>query len=351
MAEPDILRALVLQGGGALGAFELGVARVLFGEQDYRPDMIAGVSIGAITAALLARPRGGDPLKALEAFWGKVTLDGEWLFPSFRPYASVFGNPAFYVPRSDWWRIPWWTNFYDTGPLLETLTALIDLDALADPNAMPRLLVTATDVKAGEIKPFYSGAGGLTLKHLLASGSLPPGFPMTEIDQRPYWDGGLFDNTPLGEVLDQMDEAQDRKAEREVVVVNLFPNKGPEPGNMREVSQRTLNLMFANRTASDIGLLERFNAVAELLDRIRDDPEWAALKATPEFKAADEKYLVVPNILPITRTSQAKTNEGSDFSPAGIENRAKEGVEAAWTAIAEHIASSQPGKARWKPRT
>ena len=145
-------------------------------------------------------------------------------------------------------------------------------------------------------------------------------------------------------------QALDRKAEREIVVVNLFPNTGPEPANMQEVAQRTLNLMFANRTASDIGLLKRFNAVADLLDRIRTDPEWSALKATEAFKAADEKYLVVPNILAVTRTSQAKTNEGSDFSPAGIENRAKEGVEAAWTAIAEHIASSQPGKARWKPR-
>ena len=101
--ETPILKALVLQGGGALGAFALGAARVLYGERGYRPDLISGVSIGAITAALLARPKGGDPLSALEQFWTLVTVESPWLAAAFQRYASAFGNPAFFTPRTDIW--------------------------------------------------------------------------------------------------------------------------------------------------------------------------------------------------------------------------------------------------------
>src|SRR5882672_1860442 len=117
----DIVRALVLQGGGALGAFELGAARVMFGEMDYRPDLIAGVSIGAITAVLLARPKGGDPLAALEAFWREVTLSSPWAQGPFRAYASVLGNPRFFTPRADLYSIASWTGLYSMAPLRQTL--------------------------------------------------------------------------------------------------------------------------------------------------------------------------------------------------------------------------------------
>src|SRR5437868_2212038 len=116
MRERGILQALVLQGGGALGAFELGVARVLYGEEGWRPDLISGVSIGAVTAALLARPRDGDPLGTLERFWGEVTVAAAWLPPPLRRYAASWGNPRFYMPRPDWWAAAHWTNLYDTEP-------------------------------------------------------------------------------------------------------------------------------------------------------------------------------------------------------------------------------------------
>jgi predicted acylesterase/phospholipase RssA len=331
--ERGIVRALVLQGGGALGAFELGVARVLYGEQAWRPDLIAGVSIGAISAVLLARPKGGDPLAALEAFWRAVTLPAQWLIEPLRPYASVIGNPRFFMPRADVWRLPWWTNLYSVAPLRETLAGLVDLDALADPAATPRLLLTATDVEAGQIRPFYSAEGGLGLDHVLASGALPPSFPAAVIDGRTYWDGGVFDNTPLGEVIGHMDPARERTDERQIVVVNLFPNAGPVPANMAEVSQRSLNLMFANKTASDLRLLDRFNAVAGLLALIRDDPRWAELAASEAFRAADRGYIQVPRIVTIARTAPAAGAAGSDFSPEGVAARAAEGEAAARAAV------------------
>ena len=340
--QQGVLRALVLQGGGALGAFELGVARVLYGEEGYRPDLIAGVSIGAITASLLARPRNGNPLATLEAFWQEVAVSAPWLPEPFRPYASALGNPHFFMPRMDVWSLPWWTNIYTTAPLRETLARLIDLEALADPDALPRLLVTATDIEKGQITPFYSAEGGLTLDHILASGALPPGFPMTRIGAAAYWDGGLFDNTPLGAVIDHMDPAPERAAERDIIVVNLFPNKGPVPSTMTEAAQRALNLMFANKTASDISLLKRFNAIAGLLDFIRADPRWEELAASEAFKAADQRYVEIPDPLTITRDHPADGMDASDFSPEGIAARVAEGETATRMAITERDVRTGP---------
>jgi NTE family protein len=174
---------LVLQGGGALGAYELGAARALYQDDDFAPDVIAGVSIGAMTAALLARPaRGLKPLEALEAFWQKVAVPGLVFPPPLRQYASILGNPNFFMPRLDYFAALTWTSIYDTAPLRRTLGQLVDLDALADRNAAPGLLVSATDVEEGQIRYFYSRDQGLSLDHILASGSLPPSFPATVID-------------------------------------------------------------------------------------------------------------------------------------------------------------------------
>lgn len=330
----DVRKALVLQGGGALGAFALGALRVLYGEREYRPDLISGVSIGAITAVLLARPKGGDPLAALEAFWATVTVEAPWLLAPFQRYASAFGNPHFFTPRTDLWAAAGWTSLYDTAPLRRTLEGLVDLDALADPARMPRLVVTATDVEAGQIRAFDSAeAGGLSLDHILASGSLPPSFPMTLVAGRPYWDGGLFDNTPLGEVLSRLSRAE-AGDELEIVVVNLFPNAGKVPSDLGEVSQRVLNLIFANKSESDLKLLERFNAVSVLLDVIRKDPQWADLAASEAFKDADRGYVAVPHVLAITRAGEAANGAWADFSPGGIAALAEAGAEAARREIA-----------------
>ncbi len=317
--------ALVLQGGGALGAYELGAARRLYKDGDFSPDIIAGVSIGAITAVLLARPaKGMKPLEALEAFWQKVTVAAPFLPPPARPYASLFGNPGFFMPRLDYYAWPCWTNIYDTEPLRETLAQLVDLKALTDPNAFPALLVSATDVEAGQIKYFYSGDGGLSLDHIVASGSLPPSFPMTVIGGRSFWDGGLFDNTPLGAVLDKLDLAAG--ANRTIFVVNLFPNKAPVPSNLLEVTTRTQNLQFANKTQEDLKLLDRFDEVAALMEALENLPDGNPLQDHTAYRAlADRKYIRVPRIVSITRPEQVAGFDGSNFSPAAIEQRAGEG--------------------------
>jgi NTE family protein len=317
--------ALVLQGGGALGAYEYGAARALYERDDFKPDVIAGVSIGAIAAVLLARPaRGLKPLDALGAFWEKVTVPGLPFPPGLQQYASFFGNRNFFVPRLDYFNWPTWTYLYDTTPLRHTLKQLIDLDALANKDATPGLLVSATDLEEGQIAYFYSRDDGLTLDHILASGSLPPAFAMTPIGNRSYWDGGLFDNTPLGAVLDRLDKAAG--VDRTVYVVNLFPNKAPIPRNLLEVSARMKNLQFANKTLEDVKLLERFNEVAELMEALEKVPGGNPLGGDPAYEAVKKRaYVQVPRIVSITPPAQVDQFDDSDFSPEAMRTRAQKG--------------------------
>ncbi|HEY7301503.1 MAG TPA: patatin-like phospholipase family protein [Xanthobacteraceae bacterium] len=317
--------ALVLQGGGALGAYELGAARALYRGDKFAPDVIAGVSIGAITAVLLARPaRGRKPLEALEAFWKEVTVPGTFFPPGLRRYASFFGNRHFFLPRMDYLFWPNWTYFYETAPLRGTLAQLVDTDALADPNAAPKLLVSATDLKEGQIEYFRSSQAGLTLDHILASGSLPPAFPTTVIDQTPYWDGGLFDNTPLGAIIDEMDSAPG--VERTIYVVNLFPNKAPIPRNLMEIATRMKNLQFANKTSQDLKLMSRFNEVARLMEALEKVPGGNPLEKDPAYIAVKMRgYVEVPNVISITPPDPFDQFGDADFSPEAIKKRADQG--------------------------
>jgi NTE family protein len=316
--------ALVLQGGGALGAYELGAARAFYRDGTFKPDLIAGVSIGAVTAVLLARPKNRTPLDALEQFWKEVTVPG-WFFPSqLRPYASLLGNPHFFTPRGDYFAWPTWTYFYETAHLRRTLEDLVDLHALASKDVIPRLLVTATNLDTGQIEPFDSQERNLTLDHIMASCSLPPAFPMTAIEENSYWDGGLFDNTPLGTVLDRLDQAPG--VARTVYVVNLFPNKAPIPSNMPEIMARMKNLQFANKTAEDVKMLQRFNQVAELMKAIEDLPRGNPLKNNRAYKDVKKQgYINVPRIISITRPDPIDEFSDADFSPEAINKRADEG--------------------------
>jgi NTE family protein len=334
--------ALVLQGGGALGAYELGAARALYKDASFAPEVIAGVSIGAITAVLLARPASGrKPLDTLEAFWKEVAVPGLFFPPAMRQYASFLGNPNFFLPRVDYLAWPTWTYFYDTAPLRRTLEHLVDLSALADTNAVPRLLISATDLKEGQIEYFYSQKVSLTLDHIMASGSLPPAFPMTAIGDRSYWDGGLFDNTPLGAVIDGLDNATD--VDRTVYVVNLFPNKAPIPRNLLEIAARMKNLQFANKTLDDVEMMRRINEVAQLMAALERLPGGNPLKDDPAYVAVRERgYVDVPRIVSITPPQPTDEFGDADFSPEAIKTRADEGYAQTMKALVVMAQSSEP---------
>jgi len=338
--------ALVLQGGGALGAYELGAARALYENSHFNPDVIAGVSIGAITAVLLARPaRGLKPLEALEAFWEKVTVPGLMWPPPLRRFASFFGNRNFFVPRLDYFDWPNWTHIYETAPLCDTLKQLVDLDSLPDRTAAPAILVSATDLEDGQIRYFYSREDTLTVDHIVASDSLPPAFPMTLIENRSYWDGGLFDNTPLGAVLDKLDNA--KGVQRTIYVVNLFPNKAPLPRNLLEVQERMKNIHFANKSSADLETLRRLSEVAELMEALESLPGGNPLKDDPTYEAVKKRdYIHVPRIVSITPpepVSEITEYGDSDFSPDAIQMRAEQGY--AQTMKALRVIAEEHGRA------
>jgi NTE family protein len=323
--------ALVFQGGGALGAYELGAARALYETPEFAPDLIAGVSIGAITAALLARPgKGLKPLEALQAFWQRVTVNAPFVPPAFRPYEAFFGNSNFFLPRFDFWNWRTWTYFYSTIPLRDTLTDLVDLVALADKDATPKLLVSATNVTKGEIAYFYSGDQGLTLDHIMASGSLPPAFPKTTLrvdgKDQSFWDGGLFDNTPLGEVLKHM--ARPPEPNQIIYVINLFPSKAPMPESLLEVLARMKTLQFANKSAEDLKLLCRFNNVAALMEALEKLGENNPVAADPAYLELKKGgYVTIPNIVSVTPHDLVEEFDDADFSPQTILARERKGYE------------------------
>ncbi|WP_081629878.1 patatin-like phospholipase family protein [Thiomonas sp. FB-6] len=294
---------LVLQGGGALGAYQGGVYEVLRAvHRD--PDWVAGVSIGAINAALIAGNPPGKRLERLREFWDVVSspmpaglahvLDGD-LRGAFNEASALrgvlFGVPGFFMPRippAGWH--PRGTDgavsHYDTSPLQRTLERLVDFDRIND--GPTRLSVGAVNVRTGNFEYFDSTTRRLDARHIMASGALPPGFPPVEIDGESYWDGGLVSNTPLQYVLDQPAERR-----RVVFQVDLFSALGPVPGTMGEVVAREKDIRFSSRTRlNTTHALERqrlAQAARRLLDKLpaqlRDDPDVQALARLHQRRA------------------------------------------------------------------
>ncbi|WP_454887467.1 FAD-dependent oxidoreductase [Sphingomonas oryzagri] len=262
---------LVLQGGGALGAFECGVVKALE-EEGIFPDIVAGISIGALNGAIVA----GNPrhaTRALESFWSEIAvaspaLLGEDMARAFTAMQILtFGVPNFFRPR---WMPSFatpitspasWTSFYDVAPMKELIARYVDFGAL---KASPvRLLVGTVNVTQGELEVFDSYVDDLTPDHILASGSLPPGFPWTEIDGKAYWDGGVISNSPLDIVIDRCGPDGKR-----VYIVDLFAGQRPLPSNMMEVMARRDEIVYSERVRSDLRFRELSGAYRELVDRI-----------------------------------------------------------------------------------
>lgn len=287
---PDERRSvLVLQGGGALGSYQAGVFQAL-SEYGVAPAWVAGVSIGAINAAIIAGNPPGRRTRRLQDFWERVT--GNALACFANPMAGspgwdalgqrigatsamMFGQRGFFRPRTpmDWLAPQSPVSFYDTGELKSTLEELVDFDLIN--SGATRLSVGAVEVTTGNLVYFDSARETLRAEHVMASGALPPGFPAIEIDGRAYWDGGLVSNTPLQYVL-----AEKPRQSSVIFQVDLFPARGRTPANLDEVAEREKDIRYSSRTRTgtqDAG--ERQNLrrqVREFLDRLpaamQDDP-------------------------------------------------------------------------------
>ncbi|WP_394791086.1 patatin-like phospholipase family protein [Rhodoferax sp.] len=286
---------LVLQGGGALGAYQAGVYEALE-ENGICPEWVAGVSIGAINAAIIA----GNPkelrVPRLKEFWGNVSSQlvappppaqwgiqaREFFNESSAAMVSMLGAPGFFKPRVPAAQYqPQGTlaalGIYDTEPLRATLLQLVDFDRINRqcPDGNVRLSVGAVNVGSGNFAYFDSADGKqdkpLGPQHIMASGALPPGFAPVEIDGEFYWDGGLVSNTPLQYVIDQP-AAEDML----VFQVDLFSARGRMPRNLSEVAERAKDIQFASRTRFNTDLVAMQQKLASAAQKL-------AKKLPPKF--------------------------------------------------------------------
>lgn len=338
--------AIVLQGGGALGAYEFGVLKALYElRPGFKPVAVAGISIGAITAAVLGGAK-GDPIEALERLWReKLTVPipkpAVWLPTSIDQSLAAFGNPGMYEFQTSTFMAPWAaTNIYSTAPLRRTLAELVDVEKLNDDAT--RVSVGATDVATGDLQYFdNTWPGGLTFEHVAASGSLPPGFPMTEVDGKSYWDGGLFSNTPLAPAINALEQAGDgdRSARRELIVIELFPMHSAVPTTMAEVMQRMVQMQYTSRMHVDHRFFDKIDGIVDVLNRIEDDlPANSAVREDPVFKKLTT-HRKIDNFHLVTSKLPTQYSKANDFSRASIEARIEAGYN---DAIAADIGSSAP---------
>jgi len=245
--------SLVLQGGGALGSYQAGVYEAL-ASSEYVPDWVAGISIGAINAAIIAGNAPENRVGQLRSFWEEVTSRRQTWPLALAPLAEaerrlsslaalMFGQPGFFAPRPmlDWISFPKLTSYYNTESLKSTLERLVDFDRI---NAKTmRFSVGAVNVRTGSLTFFDNDTIAIRPKHVMASAALPPGFPAVEINGEHYWDGGLISNTPLQYVLDFLP-----RRSRLSFQVDLFHAHGRVPTNLEEVNEREKDIRYSGRT-------------------------------------------------------------------------------------------------------
>lgn len=267
--------ALVLQGGGALGSYQAGVYEVL-SSSDYLPDWIAGISIGAINAAIIAGNAPERRVERLRQFWEEITAPTSWwpdgLPGAFAPMqqalgaqsALMLGQPGFFTPRGmlEWVSATKPTSFYSTKALKSTLERLADFDRINSSKEL-RLSLGATNVRTGKFAYFDSVDIKIRPEHVMASGALPPGFPPVEIDGEYYWDGGLVSNTPLEYVLDNYP-----RRSRLTFQVDVFQSYGQLPANIEEVRERATDIRYASRTRASTNAFQQRHEVRHAINEL-----------------------------------------------------------------------------------
>jgi NTE family protein len=331
---------LVLQGGGALGAFECGVVKALE-ERSIYPDIVAGVSIGAFNAAVIAG-NPDNPGAALEDFWHDLEVvtpeipDGTMRRIVSSWMSLVFGSPKFFHPK--WFNPLWgpnqlplnWTSFYDPSPVRELLAKYTDFSRLR--SSPVRLIVSAVNVETAQLEIFDSYVDDLTPDHILASGSLPPGFPWTTINGRHYWDGGIVSNSPLEDVIERCGAAGKR-----VFIVDLFPGRKELPANIVEVMFRRDEIVYSERIRNDERTRNLMHDFRRLVDDILFDVSPEKLM---QIKQRPRYIQLMGDIAPtiITRVVREMAEDEPlskdyDFSALSIEQHKQRGYSATLGAL------------------
>jgi NTE family protein len=327
-------RVLVLQGGGALGSYQAGAYKALC-HYDFEPEWVAGTSIGAINAAIIAGNPREKRVDRLKQFWEMVSSPVPWnpvtkgdrarsLFnETSAALIATFGVPGFFTPRLP--PAPLWPagspqslSYYDTGALRETLEHLVDFDRINDGNT--RLSVGAVSVTSGNLKYFdnfeFRKLGKKIFpEHIMASGALPPGFPSVVIEGEHFWDGGIASNTPLDHVLDE-------EVNRDLLIfqVDLFSARGLLPESLLEAAEREKDIRFSSRTRTTTDKNKKIHnarmAVRDLIGKLPDD-----LKDDPSVKflseVAKENTVTVVHLIYRSKNYESSSKD-YDFSRVGM---------------------------------
>ena len=304
-------RALVLQGGGALGAYQAGVYAGAH-ERHKEVDWVAGVSIGAINAALIAGNAPERRVDRLKEFWYLVSSAApqrlpdwagtrEWQNQFSAASAALLGIPGFFEPRATpalllGAKAPV-LSYCDTAPLRATLERLVDFDRINDGET--RFSVGAVNVRTGNSVYFDNTTQRIGPEHIMASGALPPGFPPVHIDGEDYWDGGIVSNTPLQYVLD----THPRDESLLVLQVDLFSARGPMPRTLGETLERQKDITYSSRTrmntdvlAANMNLQQAIaDLMAKLPEQLRNDASVAAVCAQLTHEPIEIVHLIYRN--------------------------------------------------------
>jgi NTE family protein len=333
--------ALVLQGGGALGAYQAGVYEAL-AEADLHPDWISGISIGAINGALIAGNAPQERVDKLRAFWERVTdkpcfdwgerslwvksdAVRQWLNQMSACFALAGGASGFFTPR---FPMPWLqppgtpaaTSFYDTSRLKQTLEELVDFERINSQRL--RFSVGAVNVRSGNFVYFDTATHAIGPEHIMASAALPPGFPAVEIEGEHYWDGGLVSNTPLQWIADSRPHFDTLAFQ-----VDLWNARGELPFSIADVATRQKEIQYSSRTRAGTDSFKHIQrlrgALADLFeklpDALRNGPEARLLQPLGDHKVYNIVHLIY----------RAKNYEGQskdyDFSRASMEEHWRAG--------------------------
>jgi NTE family protein len=327
-------RVLVLQGGGALGSYQAGAYQALC-HHDFEPEWVAGISIGAINAAIIAGNPREKRVGRLKEFWETVSAPVPWnpvvkgdrarsLFnETSAALIATFGVPGFFTPRIP--PAPLWPqgspqsqSYYDTAPLKKTLEHLVDFDRINDLQC--RLSVGAVSVTTGNFKYFdnfeFRKLGKkIGPEHIMASGALPPGFPSVEIEGEHFWDGGIASNTPLDYVLDES-----VKSDLLIFQVDLFSARGPLPISLLEAAEREKDIRFSSRTRMNTDKNKQIhNARKAVRDLIGKLPEHLQHDPSAEFlrEAAKENTVTVVHLIYRSKNYESSSKD-YDFSHIGM---------------------------------
>jgi NTE family protein len=311
-----------------LGAYQVGVYQALH-ERGIEPDWVIGTSIGAINGALIAGNRPENRIDRLHAFWDRVEqgapTDALWphlgsLFNNFSVISR--GIPSFFVPNPQAWAGTKAqvgveaASYYSTVPLHDTLESLIEFDSLA--TGSTRLTVGAVNVRSGRMHYFDSRDGRLGAEHVMASGALPPAFPAIRIDGEPYWDGGIYSNTPIEAVLDD-----NPRRDSLIFAVNVWQPAGPEPESIWQVMGRQKDIQFASRAESHIARQKQIHHLRHIIRQLAQklppgERESTQIRELASWGCGTTMHVVR---LLAPRLEGEDHTKDIDFTPAGVRAR------------------------------